>query len=109
MGWINLFTREKDKKGNYKSQGKVAMEFQIMHQSVADLRPVGKERESPNRDPFLPPPDRIRWSLLHPFDMLEDILGPDLCRKIKFIGCLLCCIAVGGACIVFVGPLFSGN
>jgi hypothetical protein len=49
-----------------------------MEQQVADARPVGEERKQPNRDPELPSPDRVRWSLLHPFDMLLDILGPDL-------------------------------
>jgi hypothetical protein len=60
------------------SGGEVAFQLALMEQQVADARPVGDERKEPNRDPQLPPPDRVRWSLLHPFDMLLDILGPDL-------------------------------
>jgi hypothetical protein len=60
------------------SGGEVAFQLALMEQSVADARPVGEERKEPNRDPQLPAPDRVRWSLLHPWDMLYDLLGPDL-------------------------------
>jgi hypothetical protein len=70
--WVKL-------QGNQgKPGGEVAFQIALMEQATADARPVGDERKEPNRDPELPSPDRVRWSLLHPFDMLLDILGPDL-------------------------------
>jgi hypothetical protein len=70
--WVKL-----QRKGA-ESGGEVSFQLALMEQSVADARPVGDERKEPNRDPQLPAPDRVRWSLLHPWDMLFDILGPDL-------------------------------
>jgi len=87
----------------------VAFQIALMEKSIADARPVGDERKEPNRDPELPPPDRVRWSLLHPFDMLLDILGPDLFRKFKAALCVLCCLSVTFTILYFVGPLILGN
>jgi len=89
--------------------GEVAFQLALMEQQVADARPVGDERKEPNRDPQLPAPDRVRWSLLHPFDMLLDILGPDLYRKLKAAMCVLCCLSIIATILYFVGPLVLGN
>jgi hypothetical protein len=75
--WVKLNRKDKET-GLTVAGGEVAFQLALMEQSVADARPVGDERKEPNRDPQLPSPDRVRWSLLHPWDMLLDILGPDL-------------------------------
>jgi hypothetical protein len=77
--WVSLqLSKEYQGKEIDGKPAQVAFQIALMEKSVADARPVGDERKEPNRDPQLPPPDRVRWSLLHPFDMLLDILGPDL-------------------------------
>ena len=70
-------------------------------QDDAELRPVGSGRDEPNRDPEMPRfacdstasaacfvkcfcrPDRVKWSLFHPMDILADIMGPHLFNKFK--------------------------
>jgi hypothetical protein len=76
-------------------------------QDDADLRPVGSGRDDPNRDPEMPRspssrrsacfvtrfcrPDRVKWSLWHPMDILADIMGPHLFNKFKRYMCVIPC------------------
>jgi hypothetical protein len=108
--WVSLqLSKEYQGKEIDGKPAQVAFQIALMEKSIADARPVGDERKEPNRDPQLPPPDRVRWSLLHPFDMLLDILGPDLFRKFKAALCVICCLSVTFTILYFVGPLILGN
>jgi len=90
-------------KGN---QGRMEISIEMMPQAIASQLPAGFGRSDPNTNPFLPPPEgRVNWSLLHPFDMLKEILGPELYRKM----CLGCCCMLFVAACVFMAPMIVSN
>jgi len=90
-------------KGN---QGRVEISLELMPLTMATQLPAGLGRSDPNLNPFLPPPEgRVNWSLLHPFDMLKEILGPELYRKM----CMGCCCMLFVAACVFMGPMIVSN
>ena len=110
-------------------------------QDDADIRPVGSGRDDPNRDPEMPRsvcdashetsacglafthlcarPDRVKWSLWHPMDILADIMGPHLFGKFKrymlalslimshslvtFCRCLIFCLSATFSILYFIG------
>lgn len=45
-------------------QGKLELEFEVLTEEEAKLRPAGKGREEPNQNPKLDPPNRPVSSLL---------------------------------------------
>jgi len=88
------------------NQGRMEISIEIMPLNMAAQLPAGFGRSDPNSNPFLPEPEgRINFSLLHPFDMLKEILGPELYRKMC-LGC--CCILFTAAC-VFMAPMIVSN
>lgn len=74
-----------------------------MPQLEAEANTVGKGREAPNLNPYLPPPvGRMRLSA-NPIMMLKALIGPDMCWRITFLCCCVGCgffIAVFGATIM---------
>ena len=81
-----------------KQGGRVMCSLEILPQWKADLTKVGKGRDEPNLDPYLPPPvGRFEFSL-NPFKMLNQCVGPKFRRKMYCFICLcllmvyLCCI-----------------
>ena len=81
-----------------KQGGRVMCSLEILPQWKADLNKVGKGRDEPNLDPYLPPPvGRFEFSL-NPFKMLNQCVGPKFRRKMYCFICLcllmvyLCCI-----------------
>ena len=64
----------------------------------ADANKVGDARSEPNHSPFLPTPEgRIEFSL-NPMKMLNQMIGPELRRKIYsfilFAACVFLCVAM---------------
>ena len=82
--WVQL---EKDgKKG-----GRVLCSLEVMPQWYADLHPVGKGRDEPNMNPYLPPPvGRISFTL-NPFKMLNQLTGPKFRKKCYCLCFSICC------------------
>ena len=77
---------------NGKKGGRVLCSLEVVPQWYADLHPVGKGREEPNMNPYLPPPvGRIRFSL-NPFTMLNQLTGPKFRKKCYMICCSAICI-----------------
>ena len=91
--WVQM---EKDgKKG-----GRVLCSLEVMPQWYADLHPVGKGRDQPNQNPYLPPPvGRIKFTL-NPFKMLNQFTGPKFRKKCYIIVCSICCIVY----LIFMVP-----
>jgi len=86
------------------NQGKLEISIEIMPAAMAAQLPAGLGRSDPNLNPFLPEPEgRLNLSLLHPFDMLKDLLGENLYGKLCG-GC--CCVALVGL-MVLLGPFIS--
>lgn len=107
--WAELFNGTKDSSGKFLPQGQIEMELACLTQDDADIRPVGSGREDPNRDPEMPRPDRVKWSLFHPMDILADIMGPHLFNKFKRYMCLILCLSATVSILYFIGPLIGGN
>ena len=91
--WVQM---EKDgKKG-----GRVLCSIEVMPQWYADLHQVGKGRDEPNMNPYLPPPvGRIKFTL-NPFKMLNQFTGPKFRKKLYYIICMICLIAY----LIFLVP-----
>ena len=85
---------------NGKKGGRVLCSIEVVPQWYADLHPVGKGREEPNMNPYLPPPvGRIRFSL-NPFTMLNQLTGPKFRKKCYMICCSAICIVY----LIFMVP-----
>lgn len=97
--WLKLMG--KDENGKIDCTGEVRLQINVLPISFAEKNSVGKARDNPNHSPFLPAPEgRIEFSL-NPFKMLNQLLSPDLIRKIK----VFCCIGVCVALIVVMFPM----
>ena len=56
------------------------------------MHPVGKGRDEPNMNPYLPPPvGRVKFSW-NPFTMLNQLTGPKFRKKCYCIVCIICLI-----------------
>lgn len=73
--------------------GAVLCSLEILPIWKASQSIVGKGRDEPNCNPFLPPPEgRIRFSL-NPFVLIGQLVGPRIRRKfVMWFICLLCTI-----------------
>ena len=72
--------------------GRVLCSLEVVPQWYADLYPVGKGREEPNVNPYLPPPvGRIKFTL-NPITCLNQFTGPKFRKKCYKIVCITCCI-----------------
>jgi hypothetical protein len=79
---------EKDEKEKKKSR--VLCSLEILPEWYSEMHPVGKGREEPNMNPYLPPPvGRIKFTL-NPFKMLNQLTGPKFRKKCYKIVCLIC-------------------
>ena len=73
---------------NGKKTGRILCSIEVLPDWKATTNPVGKGRDSPNVDPYLPPPvGRISFSL-NPFTMLNQLVGPKFRKKCY---CFICC------------------
>ena len=85
---------------NGKKGGRVLCSIEVVPQWYADLHPVGKGRDEPNMNPYLPPPvGRIKFSL-NPFTMLNQLTGPKFRKKCYMI----CCSAICFIYLIFMIP-----
>eukprot|EP00455_Lapot_gusevi_P005654 TRINITY_DN1241_c0_g1_i9.p2 TRINITY_DN1241_c0_g1~~TRINITY_DN1241_c0_g1_i9.p2 ORF type:complete len:435 (-),score=156.41 TRINITY_DN1241_c0_g1_i9:61-1365(-) len=88
------------------NQGRLEVSMEIMPKVQAEQIPAGFGRSDPNCNPYLPEPEgRVQWSLWHPIDMLEEILGKNICRK------LICIFVLAGlvTAIYFITPMIVSN
>jgi hypothetical protein len=85
------------------SQGRLGVSVQIVPEQEATANPVGKGQESPNVNPYLPPPvGRLRLSA-NPLAMIKELVGPKMCLRITVLCCCVSCIlfvSVFGATIM---------
>ena len=79
-----------------KNRGEILISLQMLPINIADQYKCGKGRDSPNQNPILfPPNNRINAkSLLNPYNMLSNIVGPNIMRQSKLY-LILCCL-IGG-------------
>ena len=85
------------------------MSLEILPKWKAEVCKVGKGREEPNVNPYLPPPvGRFQWTL-NPFGLLNQCVGARYRRKIYCFILCMCCIAYLIFVIPYVGLHLSGE
>ena len=102
--WLKMYTEFKDGVMCREFAGQVLISVEAVPVEMAkeDL-PAGFGRSEPNMNPELPDPvGRMKFSL-NPFYLLNEILGPALCRKIM---CFIIFVAVV-ALLIWGGPFLS--
>ena len=103
----NKFWVQLEKQG--KQGGRVLCSLEIVPQWYADMHPVGKGRDEPNMNPYLPPPvGRIKFSL-NPFTMLNQLTGPKFRKKCYCIICIICLIIYLIFLIPYIVYFISGE
>jgi len=103
--WVQCYKGKKEAAGQGEKSGRVMCSLEILPKKNADLDVVGKGRDNPNTNPYLPPPvGRFEFSL-NPFKMMNQCVGPKFRRKC-YCYCL-CALLI--AYLVFALPtIFSG-
>ena len=100
--WVQM---EKDgKKG-----GRVLCSLEVVPQWYAELHPVGKGRDEPNMNPYLPPPvGRIKFTL-NPITCLNQFTGPKFRKKCYKIVGIICCAVYLAFLIPYIIYFISGE
>lgn len=91
-------------KGKTVSRGNLKVSVDVYPVKDADNNPVGKGRDDPNLNPFLPPPvGRLELSL-NPCKMLDQMIDAKTKRKIL---CYCCCLGFCALMIMMIPMIFS--
>jgi hypothetical protein len=99
----SFFIDTVDKDG--KSAGKVRISLAVYPGEMAKANPVGLGRSEPNHSPFLPPPvGRLSFSL-NPITMFNQLVGPELRRKVY----LYCCLALCAMLCIALIPMVTSD
>jgi len=79
------------------------MSIELVPKWKFECSTVGKGRDDPNVNPYLPPPvGRFHFSW-NPFEMFAQLVGPGIRRKIYCACCLILCVLF----LVFAFPNLS--
>ena len=90
--WVQCYKGRKEAAGIGEKSGRVMCSLEILPKKNADLDIVGKGRDDPNVNPYLPPPvGRIQFTL-NPFKMMNQCVGPKFRKKCYFY--CLCCLLI---------------
>ena len=90
--WVQCYKGRKEVTGKGEKSGRVMCSLEILPKKIADTDIVGKGRDDPNVNPYLPPPvGRIQFTL-NPFKMMNQCVGPKFRKKCYFY--CLCCLLV---------------
>ena len=90
--WVQCYKGRKEATGKGEKAGRVMCSLEILPKKLADLNVVGKGRDDPNVNPYLPPPvGRIQFTL-NPFKMMNQCVGPKFRKKCYFY--CLCCLLI---------------
>ena len=90
--WVQCYKGRKEAAGKGEKSGRVMCSLEILPKKIADLDVVGKGRDDPNVNPYLPPPvGRLEFTL-NPFKMMNQCVGPKFRKKCYFY--CLCCIII---------------
>ena len=104
--WLPM--NSKNDKGQMENNGYVRVQLDIVPADYAEKNKVGSAREEPNANPFLPPPiGRLSFSL-NPCKMFNQLVGPEMRRKVYCYGCLIICLAVCILLSIYVVPSAIG-
>jgi hypothetical protein len=105
--WLPM--ESKNEKGELENNGFVRVQIDIVPKDHAENNKVGSAREEPNSDPFLPPPiGRLSFSL-NPCKMYQQLVGPEMRRKICIYGCCGVCLVLCVALFLYMIPTILGS
>jgi hypothetical protein len=112
--WMTMQAKD-PKTGKVENHGKVKVQIDVLPADQADKNAVGKARQEPNHSPSLPPAEgRISLSL-NPMKMFNQMVGPEVRRKIYLMLCTAICLVlcaavapnvIGGLVSNFIASLF---
>ena len=103
--WVQCYKGKKEAAGQGEKSGRVMCSLEILPKKNADLEPVGKGRDNPNVNPYLPPPvGRLEFTL-NPFKMMNQCVGPKFRRKCY---CYCLCALLVAYLIFSLPTIFSG-
>ena len=89
--------------------GRVLCALEVVPEWYAELHPVGKGRDEPNMNPYLPPPvGRIKFTL-NPITCLNQFTGPKFRKKCYKTCCIICCIVYLAFMIPYIIYFVSGE
>ena len=103
--WVQCYKGKKEATGEGEQGGRVLCSLEILPKNIADTEAVGKAREEPNTNPYLPPPvGRLEFTL-NPFKMINQCIGPKF-RKKCYCYCILCLVI---AFLIYALPTILTN
>mmetsp|Transcript_12511 Transcript_12511/g.21058 ORF Transcript_12511/g.21058 Transcript_12511/m.21058 type:complete len:141 (+) Transcript_12511:1163-1585(+) len=88
--WVQL--KQKDAKGKLVVMGQVLVQVDVLLKDQAKTNPVGKARDQPNHSPQLPQPEGRMELTMNPMKMFNQLVGPEVRRKIQMALCMAVCI-----------------
>ena len=98
--WVQCYKGRDDATGEGEKGGRVMCSLEILPKAMAEIEKVGKGRDDPNINPYLPPPvGRFEWTL-NPFKLVNQLVGPKFRRKCYCI--CLCCLII--AYLIYAMP-----
>ena len=98
--WVQCFKGKKEATGEGEKSGRILCTLDILPKRNADENKVGKGRNEPNINPYLPKPFGRFQFTLNPFKLIEQLVGPKFRRK-AFYYCLCCLLII---ILLFSGP-----
>ena len=98
----------KNDEGQIENNGYVRVQIDIVPADYAEKNKIGAAREEPNANPFLPPPiGRLSFSL-NPCKMFNQLVGPEMRRKVYCYTCLIGCLVLCVLLAIYVIPSAIG-
>jgi len=98
--WVQCYKGRTDVTGEGEKGGRVMCSLEILPKALAEIEKVGKGRDEPNVNPYLPPPvGRFEWTL-NPCKLFKQCVGPKFRRKSYCI--YLCCTII--AYLIYAMP-----
>jgi hypothetical protein len=98
--WVQCYKGRTDVTGEGEKGGRVMCSLEILPKALAEIEKVGKGRDEPNVNPYLPPPvGRFEWTL-NPCKLFKQCIGPKFRRKSYCI--YLCCTVL--AYLIYAMP-----
>ncbi|KAL3661972.1 hypothetical protein V7S43_012779 [Phytophthora oleae] len=90
--WIPIYFTDREAAVSME-MGRIGISLQIVPEDEAVASPVGKGQNTPNLNPYLPPPvGRMRLTA-NPIAMFKVLVGPKMCLRLSLLCCCFGCIA----------------
>ena len=103
--WVQCYKGKKEAAGQGEKSGRVMCSLEILPKNLADLDKVGKGRDNPNVNPYLPPPVGRMEFTLNPFKMMNQCVGPKFRRQCY---CYCLCFLLVAYLAISLPSIFAG-